>query len=927
MNADSVAQLPSPPDLFVSLWSLRHRVAEDPAGTLSLLREWGVSTVEVAGCFSFTANELQWQLNANSMQVCSIVAPPIRDGRDLLFYKDWAKRYLDIFSAKTIVLQTLPMNFEGASEKGCANACNDISDLLLNLASDMQAQNVKLSYHCFPHDFKPIMGASFLNRLRQNGDMPKNLGLQLDTYWLRMANVEPSSYSKYVVHSVHLNERDQDGHSCVLGTDQSVCADYIRPLLERETPINWILENDSAIVKDARGDKLEIATLRQCVYTWNEFWRQTENRPLPPNTPEFPLTREQQLVGAATSAKFVAETMPDTNLYEAELNQALTEHLFGDDADLGEIAYNDERASYYVGKRTPQANHQPEGDFSPEGKLYSMVWPKAGPGKQLVHVVGGAGAGKSTFIRYFFQYFLPNRERIINGAEAGDDVDLIHRHLLDNHIFLYADLRRGFDRLWKTLGNGLARAAKKRGISLAICSGGEISENDVRNAISQLSRETDGGSRKWYISWILDNSDQLTDTEQKNLVQMIFDWIAEEPSSGMPISPVIDADKREIWRVIVPIRPETRRALEADWHPLRNRAVLLLDPIDHDLLMEKRSEFLCNAVSRSNKSTFVDLCEVRPSPGELPASRLSKRPHFDMVVSAEKASELATYLRVAHGAVDNTSDGSTMPEQARPIFDKLVNDSARRRLHLVRRVISSVVFQERMRLGQLSKFYFLESLIRDSDVVFDPDDPNNPLLNLYAIGSEEGKSDPFSTFVGIHAIWFLKQRHEWAETRIQMGRLGYPNRHLDACEDWLRNKEVLRNVAGRFHEEFAIADAHWELLHEPAYTDSMAVACATIWKSPDKARPTDSLRSENLLPRLDASAWFIEQVWEAERSLSWYRASDPDFCARCGEFLAFDKTRRGLKLPVVTNMVASAYLRRLNGLPFWLKPREALASV
>jgi hypothetical protein len=918
MSSDNVRSPETTPELSVSLWSLRHRLEQDADAALSLLSEWGVSNVEVPGSFAFRAQDFQKLLLRHGMKACGIIAPPIRRARSSLsFYQEWARSYLDIYSTDTIVLQSLPEIFGGGDD-----ATNAILALLLGLADTLRAQNVKLSYHCFPHDFISRRGLSVIEHLRHTPDAPDNLGLQLDTYWLRIAKAAPSLYSGHLVHSVHLNERDAEGRCRVLGSNPDVCVKYVRPLVERQSPIKWILENDAASAQLQNGDSWMIDTLRQCVARWDAFWKEMAQLPLPDGVTAEPAS--DLSLSNDSPLEFREETAPDAHVYEAELNQVLTEYLFGDRQDLDELPPDEPRVRYYVEKRvSPYEGVRADSLHTPRF-FHSKIWPGALPGKQLIHLVGGAGAGKSTFVRYFFQYFLPNYEIVANGAVPGSDIDRLHRSALGRHVFLYADLRRGLSAIWETLGGGLARFAQRNRIPLQRAVRQHFSEEWLRANLFQLSREASGGERRWYISWILDNTDQMSELEQRDLVRSVFRWIPEEPSDVVPSEPVSGTAQRGLWRIVIPIRPETLLALGPWWHPLRNRELVTLDPIDHDELVEKRAEFLRNVIVASNKTPFVDVCEV----GVLASERLiDDRPRFDMVVPIEKAPELSESLRIAHGAQSDATDGTGIPDVVRPMFDKLVSDSARRRLYLVRMVFSSPVFHERRRLKQLSPFYFVESLIRGAKDVFDPGDTQNVVPNLYALGSDSAKSDPYSMFVGIHAVCLLSQSVEWSNSRESLRRLGYPDVHINACEKWLKNKYVLREVvSGEWSGDFTIAAGLWELLRQPAYTDNMAVACAALWGMPQKAVATNPLRPESLVTRLGGSAWFLNRMWEAEKALSVYRADDRDFAARCGPFTTFAKSRKEEKLPSpsITHLVASSYLARMEGLPAWHKPKEVL---
>lgn len=695
---------------------------------------------------------------------------------------------------------------------------------------------------------------------------------------------------------------------------------YISSLVKRQPPVDWILENDPLDKEAKENDAKMMNVLKQCIVAWPDFWNSLESfaGKLEMGDADQAVTSSQP--APIVKPEFRYESVPDNRIYEEELNDVLTEYLFGTNPNLDRIEPSHPGVKCYVDKRrSPTAGYHIE-KFHAERLLFPLFWPSARPGMQVIHVVGGAGAGKSTFIRFFFQHFLQFYEVLINEADPESDMAQIHIKALREHILLYVNLRRGLTTneirpyLYNSLGDGLAYAAVRMGFSIDPREGDPYSESWVKRQLSRLAREVAGNERRWYISWVLDNSDLMQEVAQKDLVNLLFEWIAEEPPTIRPNAPVTEGDRRELWRVIIPIRPETLGGLNPDWNPLHNRKIFPLDPIDHDLLVENRANYLFNKVSDSTKSPFVDIWEIQPH-SKKPAY---PRAQFNMIVPKEKAPEMRDSLRVAHGGKSDVSEDN-IPEDARTVFDQLVNDSARQRLYLVRKVLSSRVFHERRRQGLLSPFYFFESLIRGGNDIFLPDDPENVILNLYNLG-DNPKNDPYSIFVGVHSIFLLTQGRQWKDVKNVLARIGYPANHLLQCETCLKGKEFAKEVAGIWRVELPIVRGHWDLLKQRAYTDNMAVACATAWGRPNEAVPTDPLNPSTLLIRFTSSLWFLEQIWAAELALAQYSLS-PEFAKRCGDFSVFSENRKSLDLPSITNVVAQEYLRKIERLTVWLRPK------
>jgi sugar phosphate isomerase/epimerase len=912
------------PELSLSLWSIRYRMARQPNETLSLIEMWGISAVEVAGFFNSEAKKLQQELASHHLRTCSLIAPPIKTGRDFLFYQEWINKYLEIFQTKIIVMQSLQENFLVKNTSEHTKNCDAISELLIRIAHDLKKSGILVSYHCFPHDFQLVNNQSLISKLFAL-DTPSNLGLQLDTYWLNAGNVSPSNYSELPVHSAHLNERDAQGRNCVLGTDKNKCIKYIKPLVEREPSINWILENDSSdnMSKNNDGDMIE--TIRQCFVSWPKFWdslKSTDMQPeksdqaiAPIDTSQAPL---EDLVLASDLIHY--SSIPDSEIFEAELNDTLTEFILGDDANLEAIKTDYPKLKCYVNKRESQLGGYHDENYYAENRLFPLFWPSERPGTQVIHLVGGAGAGKSTFTRFFFRYFLPNYETLVNNVNLNSDLAKVHINAFHQHLLLYVDLRREKDSvemesyIYNKLGTALSHLANQHGFVVDPKDGERYSEVWLKKQISQLSKEVEGNNRKWYISWILDNSDQLGNSKQSDLIKLLFEWIPEEPANSPSNTPVLEGQHRELWRVIIPIRPETLDGLALELNPLRNRQILELDPIDHDLLINKRAEYLSQKISDSTKNPFVDIV----SPSSRSVDELNPRPQFNMLVPSEKALEMQESLRVAYGG---QSESESIPDSAKPIFDKLVNGSARRRLYLVRKVAFSPAFHERLQKKKLSPFFFFEGLILGNKKTFQSNEPENLVMNLYCMG-DDPKDNPYSIFVGIHSIFLLRQERQWEDVKNDLKKIGYPEQHLLQCEIHLEGKEIIKRVGGKWRKETPIIEGHWALIQERAYTDNMAVACAIAWRTPNMVTPTDPLYPETLLLRVKSSFWFLKKIWEAEQTLAYY-PSVPEPQESCGEFSYFSAARKALKLPSITHRVASEYLDKIKKIPFY--PRTKLA--
>jgi sugar phosphate isomerase/epimerase len=246
---------------------------QQPIETLELIRGWGFSTVEIAVFLDWSAARLHEELERHELRVCSLAGPPLHPDGKCKYYVDWAIEYLEIFGTSNLLLQSSAESFRENQEDLWENAYDEIADLLAEVTRDLAKSDIRVRYHCYPYDFKLIDGKALVSRLFARDDVLDTLALQLDTYWLNYGQTDPDAYASLPVDSVHLNERDEHGCCCVLGTHEEKCEKYVRPLIHREKPIDWILENDPSDEKALSEDKRMTDTLKKCFAQWPEFWR------------------------------------------------------------------------------------------------------------------------------------------------------------------------------------------------------------------------------------------------------------------------------------------------------------------------------------------------------------------------------------------------------------------------------------------------------------------------------------------------------------------------------------------------------------------------------------------------------------------------------------------------------------------------------
>jgi hypothetical protein len=585
-------------------------------------------------------------------------------------------------------------------------------------------------------------------------------------------------------------------------------------------------------------------------------------------------------------------------VYRNELQSAFTEYLLGESKDLPPLSLDDPRIRYYVSSRRDGEQSVP---VASEEKLFQEFWPP-GQREQVIFVIGGAGAGKSTFLRYVFQYYIPHRP-VLRGHKRTSEIYALHQRSLSHHILAYADLasakplkEHSYDRLHESIST----TAKRCGFEYGGATGGK-SEDVFRPAITELAQQVEAKKRRWYLSWVLDNADHLNQTDLKMLMRVVREYVPDIPPKGAAEDPVVADSGRDLWRVVIPVRPETWLNLHPLFATFKNFVELRLPDLDSDVLVRLRAVFLRTILSGTTRHFETNVNE----PGQ-------HRPYFHLDTPREMAARMNRALVQAY----RRGPTGVSPE-AREVFDDLANGSARRLLSLLPRAAFSETIQARRARAQqehwvppqVSDFYFFDGLIRGDEKRFIADSSENKILNLYNLGAPPAM-EPHTTFVGLHSVYLLGRGDSWHDVWTKLVRLGYRSEDMLACREWLVDMELLKPLwSSQYQVELRIAKAHWRLLRERAYTDNMAVVCASAWGLKDKAGEFDPLDYGNLLPRCSGGIWFIEEIWRREKDVRRFRQErHREFT----EFSGFSRFYTQVGLPCVTHYVASEYRKMLG---------------
>ena len=190
------------PSLIFSLWSIRHLLRSQPVQAFKLIQTWNFSKVEVNVFLDMRAPDLNDMLREHQLQAHGLAGPPLKLIREPRYYIDWAKEYLPIFDTRILILQSRIKIFPEKTENQWKKNRDQIVDLIIEVAKYLEKDDIRVSYHCYPFDFKLIEGQSLVSRLFDREDLPENIGLQLDTYWLHYGQIKTDVFSSLRIHSI-----------------------------------------------------------------------------------------------------------------------------------------------------------------------------------------------------------------------------------------------------------------------------------------------------------------------------------------------------------------------------------------------------------------------------------------------------------------------------------------------------------------------------------------------------------------------------------------------------------------------------------------------------------------------------------------------------------------------------------------------------
>lgn len=196
----------------IQMYSLRDITGNDLAGALRAVAEMGYKTVEFAGFFGHSAEEVRAMLDENGL---TCIGTHSGLGELLDNFDETVKFHKTIGNTKYII----PGHDLSTREKldTFIKQCNEI-------APKLRAEGIELGYHNHSHEFYDMPeGYQIHKELEARCDV----FFELDTYWTFVAKLDPVATMERLrdrIKLIHLKDGSPDGHGCSLGSGSAPVA-------------------------------------------------------------------------------------------------------------------------------------------------------------------------------------------------------------------------------------------------------------------------------------------------------------------------------------------------------------------------------------------------------------------------------------------------------------------------------------------------------------------------------------------------------------------------------------------------------------------------------------------------------------------------------------------------------------------------------
>jgi sugar phosphate isomerase/epimerase len=185
----------------IQLYSLREQFPKDVAGTLALIRSWGITELEGGGTYGLSQEEFNQLLAKHGMKVVSVGA----DFNDLDKDVDKVIKNAKDFHAPFVMCAWVPHNGDVFT---LADADKAIE--VFNRAGEKLAkEGLSFCYHPHGYEFSKYGKGTLFDYMAEKIN-PKFANFEMDVYWVKQSGTDPMKFfKKYAtrIKLMHLKDR------------------------------------------------------------------------------------------------------------------------------------------------------------------------------------------------------------------------------------------------------------------------------------------------------------------------------------------------------------------------------------------------------------------------------------------------------------------------------------------------------------------------------------------------------------------------------------------------------------------------------------------------------------------------------------------------------------------------------------------------
>lgn len=246
-------------DIGLQFYSLRKQFEKDVPGTLEIISDWGITTIEGGETYGLPMEEFKALLAKHNLNVVSVGA----DYNDLLNQPEKVVQTAKDFNAKYAMCPWIPHDGDNFTLEDAQNAI----ELFNSVGKTMKEEGISLVYHPHGYEFRPHGEGTLMDLMI---DEAVYFSFEMDVFWFTHGGADPLAYlnehpGKFKL--MHLKDMQEgitgntSGHedvetNVVLGSGQIDIGALV--LRARELGIAYMfIEDESSRVVDQVPQSLE----------------------------------------------------------------------------------------------------------------------------------------------------------------------------------------------------------------------------------------------------------------------------------------------------------------------------------------------------------------------------------------------------------------------------------------------------------------------------------------------------------------------------------------------------------------------------------------------------------------------------------------------------------------------------------------------